>query len=313
MKINEVIVEERLNENFLDLDDFSTFIKSVWGNLGKVPGGLSWQDIKDRAFKDRQIRAAGKDMLQLWKNTKYELLQAKQGEEPTQQELKMVLDNLVTQMGADPSDVQPEVAQIIAAQDRLNNKKIIDLFTIIVTSSVANQMKQQTGQDVEPGGQEDQTDEPEKQAQQQEESKPFDYGTTLAPEIRLSDNPDNYHPVTIITVVHDKDQDGNPVPEGIPRRYIMWNGDWYTDKQSEGVDITINEALKVSPVDDVNLLDYLIKQRKLNYWQIKQPNNKYGPAEVPVEFVGIEKVDAGNFRLPSEDEQAAWKTRTGRV
>jgi hypothetical protein len=314
MKINDVVLsEEQINE-FIDLKDFGTFVKSVMSNLGKP--GFSWEDIKQEGHRDRAVQIAARAFINKWKNLKanywreyqeaYNKAMADQApgapaaKDPRsfERELKKLLIRMTYQeIGASKTgaNVESAIKTIFDAGDYLNSTEVINAAADIITSGIAMNMPLT----VAPDSPEDE----EKLNKKQAEAPPvMDYGAKLSNNIRSSQDPKDFHPAIIV----------NWQPEqGPPGRFVKYNNVWYLDLSDRNNMLQIPPSAHIGQKSNDKNLQFAAQNAQ------RYAEQKWAGGEPPqnwiVNFVGIQPTQTPRlFRLPPAEEQTVWKTRTGR-
>jgi len=306
MKINDIVLEQQINE-FIDLKDFGTFIKSVMTNVNNPQ--FNWQDVKEKAMQDRAVQLAARAFLNKWKKIRWNVYR-EYGEKTRESNLRDFLRRLsVNEIGANPSrdSVIRAMQELLNLEDQLNNNAAISAATSIITSGVAQAMRDK---DVEPDT-EDQSTTASKQVNQMQ------YGSRI-PDAFRNQKENQWINNLIPVVISWGDNEGKP---GNELRYVKYDGEWYLDPNSipgrkrNPNQIVIDPALHVQKAFQKNLekgqeVEFALEIRLRKFFDPAQTGQT---STHMIELVGLQRTsNPQEFILPDDQAQAAWKQRTGR-
>jgi len=147
MKINDIILEQKLKESFWD--KLKNYAKSF---SQQIDSGMTIDQIERRAEQDRNVKLLVNAFLTQWDNMRYSLQQAYGQDKVTASMYEEVLEKLVyNQINAsvNSKEVERAVQILLSNGDNLNNNSSQDAAYKIITSGIASQISPTLGPKVD--------------------------------------------------------------------------------------------------------------------------------------------------------------------
>jgi hypothetical protein len=143
MKINDIILEQKLKESFWDK------LKNYAKSFGQqIDSGMSIDQIERRAEQDRNVKLLVNAFLTQWDNMRYSLQQAYGQDKVSDSMYEEILEKLVyNQINASvtSSKVRSAIETLLRNGDNINNKLSQDAAYTIITSGIASNISPSLG------------------------------------------------------------------------------------------------------------------------------------------------------------------------
>jgi len=215
MKINDIILEQQINEQFYGWGDIATAARSFLQNVGQA--GMTPSELKRRITQDRGVSLAADGLLDWWKGVVYSLKQAYGGKNPMRDRghLEEILDKKVYNspleggIGASRANDRVKAAfkHILDSGERLGSGSVKQAFVTIVANAIAVNISPEIGASTRPT----------KQDQQQSTLADHEYGGSV--------DPNTLKPGDVVKVKKFRTVDTNNVPVLM----IKYRNQWYKD------------------------------------------------------------------------------------